>query len=229
MTSNHRKDCQVLLEFLTIKDIHLYLSTVAVLSSVTCGRKNPLWFGLAARLKSARQRAGLSHHGLGVLAGGRGVPESVESGERVPGIDTIERLATALGVPACWLAFGGDGQEPFRKKIRRQGPHPEPPEPQPGDRSASESHAWVGRRVTAAREAAGLSMRELGRRAELSVQAVSLLESGRAFPRVDSCEALALALEVAPCWLAYGVGRGPAVDEEPSPGSRAVRPRSGKL
>jgi transcriptional regulator with XRE-family HTH domain len=229
MTNNQAKGCQVLLEFPPEKDIHLYLSSVAVLSSVTCGQKNPLWFGLAARLKSARQRAGLSHHRLGVLAGGRGVPESVESGERVPGIDTVEKLATTLGVPACWLAFGDDGKELFRKKIRRQGTLPAPPEPQPAERPAEVSYAGVGRRIAAAREAAGLSMRELGRRAELSVQAVSLLESGRAFPRVDSCEALALALEVAPCWLAYGVGRGPASDGEAAPGARAVLPRSGRL
>lgn len=192
--------------------MQLYLFSVAVLSSVTCGRKNPLWFGLAARLKSARKQAGLSHHRLGILAGGRGVPASVESSERIPGIDTVEKLANALGVPACWLAFGHDGEEPFRKKIRRDGPAPEPPEPQPAERPATAGHAEVGRRLAAAREAAGLSMRELGRRAELSVQAVSLLESGSTFPRVDSCEALAAALEVAPCWLAYGVGRGPEGD-----------------
>lgn len=192
--------------------MQLFLSSVAVLSSVTCGKKNPLWFGLAARMKSARKQAGLSHHRLGVLAGGRGVPAAVENGERIPGIDTIEKLANALGVPACWLAFGGDGEEPFRKKIRRSGSPPEPPEPQPAALPATTDHADIGSRLHAAREAAGLSMRELSRRAELSVQAVSLMESGRAFPRVDSCEALAVALAVAPCWLAYGVGRGPATD-----------------
>ena len=54
-------------------------------------------------------------------------------------------------------------------------------------------------------------MRELGRQAALSVNAISLLQSGRGVPRVDNCEALARALHVAPCWLAYGVERGPVV------------------
>ena len=192
--------------------MQLYLFSVAVLSSVTCGRKNPLWFGLAARLKSARKQAGLSHHRLGVLAGGRGVPAAVENSEQIPGIDTVEKLANALGVPACWLAFGNDGEEPFRKKIRRHGLTPDSPEPQLAERPPTADHADIGSRLSEARAAAGLSMRELGRRAELSVQAISLMESGRAFPRVDSCEALATALAVAPCWLAYGVGQGPASD-----------------
>ena len=44
------------------------------------------------------------------------------------------------------------------------------------------------------------------------MQAISLMESGRAFPAWIAAEALATALAVAPCWLAYGVGRGPASD-----------------
>jgi len=187
----------------------LTIDTVGVFDDVARGRKNPLWQGLADRLKSLRDYAGLTQAEVGNAAGcGGSVIHFIEAGRR-PGVDTLARIAAALNVPACWLAFGADGDEPFREKIPRPEPPPEAPPAELRDAKDVVASEGLAERLAAARQAARLSMRELGRQAELSVNAVSLLESGRGVPRVDSCEALARALHVAPCWLAYGVGRGP--------------------
>lgn len=182
--------------------------TVGVRRLVTRGSKNPLWFGLAERLRKTRERAGLSGAAADQLA--RAGFWLIENERQVPLISTVEKLAVSLGVSPCWLAYGSDGDEPFRQKIQRSDPGPSPPEPDPAERIVPRAHAGIGERLRLARQAAGLSMRELARQARLSVNAVSLLEAGKGAPRVDNCEALAVALDVAPCWLAYGVGRGPA-------------------
>jgi len=181
---------------------------------VTRGRKNPLWFGLAERLRKTREAAGLSGLAASNLAGmGASVWRFVERQEQVPLINTVEKMALALGVPACWLAFGEDGEIPFQQKIQRQGTEASmPPEPEPEQILEPVAYLGLSERMQAARKAAGISMRELSRRAGVSVQSVSLLENGTGIPRIDNCEALALALDVAPCWLAFGVGRGPALN-----------------
>lgn len=184
--------------------------TVGVRQRVTRGSKNPLWFGLADRLRKTRERAGLSGAAADQLA--RAGFWLIENERQVPLISTVEKIASSLGVSPCWLAYGSDGEEPFRQKILRPDDMPLPPEPAPGQRLSPCAYEGVGSRLRAAREAAGLSMRELARRAELSVNAVSLIEAGRGTPRVDNCESLAVSLGVAPCWLAYGVGRGPVVN-----------------
>lgn len=187
----------------------LTTDTVGVFDDVARGRKNPLWQGLADRLKRLRDHAGLTQAEVGNAAGcGGSVIHFIEAGRR-PGVDTLARIAAALNVPACWLAFGADGDEPFREKIPRPEPPPAAPPAELLDAKDVVAGEGLAERLAAARQAARLSMRELGRQAELSVNAISLLESGRGVPRVDSCEALARALQVAPCWLAYGVGRGP--------------------
>ena len=47
-------------------------------------------------------------------------------------------------------------------------------------------------------------MRALAKAADVSYQAVLYTESGQTVPRVDTIEAIAVALDVAPGWLAYG-------------------------
>ena len=68
--------------------------------------------------------------------------------------------------------------------------------------------AGCAARVTAARLDTGLSMRTLSVAAGVSVQTWSKVEGGTAMPKVDSLERMAVALDVAPAWLAYG-------DDEP--------------
>lgn len=187
----------------------LTIDTVGVCGGVARGRKNPLWQGLADRLKKLRDYAGLTQAEVGNAAGcGGSVIHFIEAGRR-PGVDTLARIAAALNVPPCWLAFGPDGDEPFREKVPRPEPPPEPPPAKLIDSKQVVATEGLADRLTTARQAARLSMRELARCAALSVNTISLLEAGRGVPRIDSCEALARALNVAPCWLAYGVGRGP--------------------
>ena len=68
--------------------------------------------GLGARLKWARDRSGLTVREVADIAGvAFSAVSEIEKGERVPRADTLERLAVALNVPACWLVFG-DGPKP---------------------------------------------------------------------------------------------------------------------
>lgn len=187
--------------------------TEGVRVPVTRGLKNPLWFGVSDRLKRLREEAGLPALTLGNLAGvAHSTPHRLEQGTSVPTISVIERLAMALGVEPCWLAFGSDGEEPFRLKIPRLITPQGRPTPLPAEGTAADAHKGCGERLEAARQVRGLSMRQLARAAQLSPQTVSAVESGRVGLRLDNCEALAVALDVAPCWLAYGVGRGPVVN-----------------
>lgn len=180
---------------------------------VTRGSKNPLWFGLGARLRFARTQAGLAAMTVGDLAGvSLNSSTLIEREQSIPGIDMVEKIAFALGVPPCWLAYGADGEEPFQQKIPRLLDPPRSPSPQPTQAVAPLSCRELGLRLRLAREARGLSMRQLAAAAGLSAQAVSLLEADRMCPSVETCERLAVALDVAPCWLAYGVGRGPVLN-----------------
>lgn len=68
----------------------------------------------------------------------------------------------------------------------------------------------IGERLTAARHARGLSLRELARRAMVDVQTVVNLSEGRTLnPGIGTIADLARALEVRPEWLGFGVGEGP--------------------
>lgn len=62
---------------------------------------------LKQRFRKARERAELT---LRELAAKSGQPLStitdIEGGHRKPRIDTLEKIALALGVPAGWLAYG---------------------------------------------------------------------------------------------------------------------------
>lgn len=62
---------------------------------------------LAVRIKQARKEQGLGARTLSVKAGlSSNAVQMIEDGKRMPGIDTVEKLATALGVSKCWLGFG---------------------------------------------------------------------------------------------------------------------------
>lgn len=65
-------------------------------------------------------------------------------------------------------------------------------------------------RLTAARAHHKLSLRALAEFAGVSHMTVQKLEHGENVPALDTCERLAVALDVAPEWLAFGRGRAPS-------------------
>lgn len=187
-------------------DLPSEVSGVVVAGAVTSGVKNPLWFGLPARLVDLREAANLAQHiaptlsGLSISAG-----RHIETRRSIPNIETIAHLAAGLGVSPTWLAFGWDGFQPFRQRVPRKGETPRAdPTPDPAEREPSEAYKSIGQRLRQARDAAGLSLRAIARGCELSPQALSLIEAGRSVPLVSNVEAIALVLGVAPGWLAFG-------------------------
>lgn len=63
--------------------------------------------GLSRRFRLAREHAGLTQRALAAKARcTNSTIIEVESGNRMPQIDTIEVLARALGVSSGWLAYG---------------------------------------------------------------------------------------------------------------------------
>ena len=71
--------------------------------------------GIGKRLRETRERLGQSRRKVSVDAGV--APEtvySIENAKRMPGIDTVEKIATVLGVSASWLSYGG---EPVRRVL----------------------------------------------------------------------------------------------------------------
>ena len=181
---------------------------------LTRGKKNPLYQQVSRRLLGLRDAAGLPQRELGALAGltGHGI-SSVELGKVTSKISTIEMLATALGVSPVYLAFGEDGHLRWRERHPRFGLEADPPpDPVPGARPCAELYRGMNVRLSQAREAKGISMRALGRDAGCTVASISLLEAGTGVVLLSTCEDLAKALDVAPGWLAYGIGQGPAVN-----------------
>ncbi len=70
----------------------------------------------------------------------------------------------------------------------------------------------IGGRLTATREARGLSMQELAELALVDRNTVYRLSHGRILnPGIGTIADLARALEVDPSWLGFGVGRGPQI------------------
>lgn len=62
----------------------------------------------------------------------------------------------------------------------------------------------TGPRLFWARNHKGWTHRELADRARVAVGTISGLENGKHVPKTTIIERLASALDVAPCWLAYG-------------------------
>lgn len=149
------------------------------------GRKRPAHVSFSERLKKARSAAGLTGTRLSLDAGlSDNAVANLERG-RIPGIDTIERLAVRLDVSPCWLAFGAD---------------------QPAEAAEGLRCAAIGQRLASARTDAGQSGRSLAAAADTSSPTVLRIEKGAFMPRLDTVEKLAKALQLAPCWLAFGLG-----------------------
>lgn len=113
-----------------------YALTARVMAEACQGSaayETPLHRGVGARLRYARELRGLSARALSRETGTDGVSvQSVlntEAGETVPKVDNVEKLAAALGVAPCWLAFGvGDGPmaaKPTRADDRPAATHPD--------------------------------------------------------------------------------------------------------
>lgn len=181
------------------------------------GSKNPLYEGIAKRLTKARQ---MSDRGQREVQRETGLVSAaaicrIENGEHVSRIDTIEKIAAAIGVPCCWLAYGDDGGQPFAQKVsrvrdqlagKRAGQVPVPTGPQ----AFEDLSAGCGPRLNDLRKSAGLSLRELAENSGISFETIRNIEAGTSMPKVDSIFQLAVALDCAPCWLAYGIGKKPA-------------------
>ncbi len=159
--------------------------------SVVRGRKNPLHYDIPRRLKAARSAARLSARALSAAAGlSADAVNSIEAG-RVPGIDTIEKIAQVLGLSPCLLAYGMDTACPP---------------------AAAPRYPGCGGRVQQLREHQQLSKLSLAAAAGLSGSAILPIEAGRTVPSVATAEALAIALDCSPCWLAFGCGADPLQD-----------------
>lgn len=174
------------------------------------GLKNPLCFKLSERFGRVRSASALTLVHVGSVAGvAQPVPGRIERGQGLTALDTLERLAAALGVSPGWLAYGYEGSEPFRERYPR--PIFDPVDPTPDDnlRAFRALHEGFPARLQQSRERSGLSMRTLSTAAGVSVQAWSNSEAGKVVPRVDTAERMAVALGVAPSWLAFGEGPGP--------------------
>ena len=170
------------------------------------GRKNPLFMGLAARLKTARKTAALNRQSVTQRAKLSDVSAvlGMEQGQRIPRLDTVERVAYALGLSPAFLAYGIDADTS-----------------QPTEGLLCEG---VASRLRQTRIHRGLSVLALATAAGLSHTAVGNVERGT-MPTLATAEALAIALGVSPGWLAYGLGpmelpgrRRVAVSPAPSPG-----------
>lgn len=151
------------------------------------GRRNPLHFGFAARLRRARKAGADSRSGLTQRAGlldGKAVL-LLEQGQRIPRLDTVERVASALGLSPAFLAYGLDADS--------------------GQSSKGLRCEDVGQRLRQTRMHCGLSVLALATAAGLSHTAVGNVERGT-MPSIATAESLATALGVSPGWLAYGLG-----------------------
>jgi len=191
-----------------LRIVQLAVGSGSVLpSAVVRGRKNPFHFGFAARLRRARKAGGLSRFGVTTksAAKDRELVASLEQGQRIPRLDTVERVAYALGLSPAFLAYGieADASQPT-DGLRCEG---------------------VASRLRETRTARGLTMRALARAAGLTDTAVRSTETGASMPGIATVEAFAIALGVSPGWLAYGLGpmelpgrRRAAVSPAPSPG-----------
>lgn len=206
--------CQVHRHLISTADGTGTLPAKGARHGVPRGKKNPLYLMVSQRLLHLRDASGLVQEQICEMAKlARSTVSHVESGEVTSKISTIEQLATAFGISPAYLAFGDDGHLRWRERRPRFGLDPDPPpEPTPAARPCENLYQGMGARLSQARKAKGLSMRGLGRAAHCTVAAISLLEAGTSVVLLSTCEDLAKALDVAPGWLAYGIGQGPSVN-----------------
>lgn len=155
--------------------------------AVARGIPNPKHLNLPSNLRRARKAARLSCSELSRRAGiGTYTVAAIEAGHRIPRIPAVERLGDALHVSAAYLAYGLDV----------------PWVPREGDAMRC---AGLAQRAKSVREAAGMSLRDVGGRLATSASTVQAIERG-GMPMIDTCESLAVALGVSPSWLAFGEG-----------------------
>lgn len=165
---------------------------------VVSGRRKPLHATLADRLKAARLAVGLERAALALAAGlADSTVWTLEVEGRVPGIDTVERLARVLNLSPCYLSYGVEGAALS------------PLAPDEALRAAG-----AGGRLQQLRKHQALSLRGLAQAAQLSATAVMNIEARKVLPSVATAEALAVALGCSPCWLAYAEGPDPLTDPE---------------
>lgn len=170
---------------------------------VVQGHKRPLHEGFPKRLRWLRKKAGLTQSALAQMVKW-GSTSLLEAGSQKPSIETVEKLAAALGVSPAWLAYGSEAGLPFRQRQARVVLPPDPPEPSPAVREPTGLWKGMHRRLKATRLARGMSLGSVARSAEISPQAVHLAEGGTMALRLGTCELIAEALGIAPGWLAYG-------------------------
>ena len=149
------------------------------------GSANPKHLRLPLRLKKARKQSGLTRMALAQLSE-VSTPTAlyVETGQQIPTVGTIARLASALAMSAAWLAYG-IGEQVI------EGP--------PIDCSG------MGARLRTARAEQGHTKASLARLAELNPGSIAGIENGGQ-AGVVTVERLAKELRVSPAWLAFGVG-----------------------
>lgn len=183
----------------------------ALKEPVVRGRKNPGWQGFAGRFYDCRAQLNwplrMIQSATGITIGSL---SRYEDGLQQPQIDSVELIAYAFGVPACWLAFGAEGMEVFRSHRPRAEPLHVPSPPTPGSMLMEYRAAGFAERLAAYRQQSGLALRPLAQAAGVSHEAVSRLERGQHIPSLDTAFRLAVALGVAPCQLAYNISA-PAV------------------
>jgi transcriptional regulator with XRE-family HTH domain len=109
----------------------------------------------------------------------------IEVKDRVPRVDTVEKLASVLHVSPGFLAFGVE--HPF-------------------ELAAESVSAGLPMRLAQLRQERGFSYRELARLSQTSHKFIQMTETGATVPSIAKVEQLAQALAVSPSWLAFGIG-----------------------
>lgn len=178
--------------------------------AVPTGYRNPLYLGCANRVRGRIDASGLLRKDVAMLASlGHPTISRLEDGLRIPRLSTIERLGDALGVAPTWLAYGEEGVIRFRHR-RPRSPVPfDAPEPDPARRPVRDLWRGIGPRLRRARLRLGFALRDIADAAGISPQGVLLIERGESDPMISTVEQIAVALDVAPGWLAFGEGEGP--------------------
>lgn len=116
--------------------------------------------------------------------GGKATAHDIETGQRLPTVGMIARLATAMDVRAGWLAYGLG---------------------EPAAEVLAATCDGMGARLQVVRLAHGLSKAELGRLAGLTAPSITQIEDGGQ-SGIHVVEALAQALNINPAWLAFNEG-----------------------
>jgi len=159
---------------------------MALPCAVVRGRKNPLHLAFSRRLRQTRRtnQTTLEHVAKAAGLAGPSVVRYLESAQRSPHLDTVERLAKALGLSPAALAYGLDAVTV----------------------TDSSGAGGIGARLRASRQSRGLSARALAQLSATSHTAIGNIERGGTMPTLATAEALAKALDLSPAWLAFGVG-----------------------